>query len=280
MTDRQASRTAEGVAYLRAAHQLLDAEPRILDDPVVMRLFDGDVEAHIRASHERFESDAARELRAHVVLRSRFTEDRLHEAVERGVRHSGIRQYVVLGAGLDTFALRQPAWAHELRIFEIDQPASQASKRERIERAGITVPENVTFVAVDFEAEPLADALRRGGVRLEEPVFFSWLGVTMYLTESAIDAVLRTVLQCAKGSEIVFTFAQPRRTSALADAAASMGEPWLTYFEPEELRRKLGEMGFAAAGFLTPEEAWERYFSGRVDRLPVPRRTSIAWARV
>ncbi len=124
----------------------------------------------------------------HVVVRSRFAEDCLEAAFERGVR-----QYVILGAGLDTFAWRQPAWASGLRIFEVDQAGSQQDKQDRVARAGLAAPPNLVFVPVDFETEPLGQCLSGAGVDLRAPVFFSWLGVTPYLDEAAIDDVLRVV---------------------------------------------------------------------------------------
>jgi methyltransferase (TIGR00027 family) len=219
-------------------------------------------------------------LRSHIVLRSRFAEDQLEDAAARGVR-----QYVILGAGYDTFIVRQPEWARSLRIIEVDRPETQALKRARLEAAALTVPENVTFAGIDFERETLADGLRRHGVVLDEPVFFSWLGVTMYLTEQAIDAVLGTVAGSAAGSEIVFTFAPVRGESdhshdgpSLAERAASLGEPWLTYFEPAALARKLRDLGFGTVEFLTPAAAAARYFANRTDGLPAPRRTTIVRA--
>src|SRR5690349_2502564 len=132
MTDRAPSRTADGVAWLRAAHQILDAPPLILDDPAIVTLLGADAIEHVRSEAVRAQSRGARALRAHVVLRSRFAEDRLRLAVERGVR-----QYIVLGAGYDTFIVRQPPWAHDLRIMEVDLPATQAEKRERLAAAGL-----------------------------------------------------------------------------------------------------------------------------------------------
>lgn len=238
----------------------------------------------IHAYASALETPASRGLRAHIVLRSRFAEDQLAAAVERGVR-----QLVILGAGLDTFAYRQPAWAHTVRIVEIDQPATQAGKRERLSGAGIEIPSNVTLAPVDFETTPLRQALETNSVDLSTPVFFSWLGVTMYLTEAVVEAVLRTVAGLARGSEIVFTFSQPPATDdepadgytpALAQAAAAMGEPWLTYFDVPALEAKLREFGFSDVNFLTQEAAHERYFAGRTDGLFVPKRTSIVSAIV
>jgi methyltransferase (TIGR00027 family) len=284
MTDASPSRTAAGVAWLRAAHQILDDPPRILDDPGIVALLGPAAVERLRAERARAQTPGARALRAHVVLRSRFAEDRLALAVARGVR-----QYIVLGAGYDTFIVRQPAWARKLRVVEVDRPVTQAEKRARLAAAGIDDADNVEFAGVDFEHETLADGLARHGIRLDVPSFFSWLGVTMYLSEPAIDAVLGTVAGCPAGSEIVFTFAQPRGAGGavervassgptLAERAASVGEPWLTYFEPESLERKLRGFGFGSVEFLTPEEAAVRYFAGRSDGLPPPRRTTIVSA--
>jgi methyltransferase (TIGR00027 family) len=269
---------------LRAAHQLLDAEPRILVDGPIIQMVGPEAVEQIRAYARELDTPSSRGLRTHIVLRSRFAEDQLAAAVERDVR-----QLVILGAGLDTFAYRQPAWAHALRIIEVDQPATQAVKRERLAGAGIEIPANVTLAPVDFETTSLQQTLEANGVDLSTPVFFSWLGVTMYLTETAVDAVLRTVAGLARGSEIVFTFSQPRAaddepadgyTPSLAQAAAAMGEPWLTYFDVPALDAKLRKLGFSVVEFLTREAAQERYFAGRADGLRAPRRTSIVSAIV
>jgi methyltransferase (TIGR00027 family) len=259
---------------------VLDAPPLLLEDPAALALFGPHAAEVVRERADRLQSLRARAFRAHVLLRSRFTEDRLALAVERGVR-----RYVVLGAGCDTFAVRQPVWAGELQILEVDQPASQREKLDLLRDAGLTPPANVDFLALDFERETLEAGLARAGVDRSRPAFFSWLGVTMYLTEEAIDAVLRTVAAYPPGSEIVLTFAQPGEPTAegpgeptLADHAAAAGEPWLTYFTPEALRARLEGFGFRQVDFLTPEAASARYFAGRADGLSPPRRTSIVSA--
>jgi methyltransferase (TIGR00027 family) len=278
---RQESRTALGVATLRAVHQVLDGEPKILNDTVIGPLLGTPALLRIRAAPERFNSPDVRSLRSHVVLRSRFAEDRLEEAVERGVR-----QFLVLGAGLDTFAYRQPYWARPLRIFEVDHAASQQAKRQRLDAARILVPPNVHFIEADFEHRTLHDILAGGGVALDEPAFISWLGVTVYLTEAAIDAVFRFVASLPPGSELVFTFytkeaTEAPRQSAMAARAAELGEPFVTWFEPEALEAKLRGFGFSEVRFLTPQEAIVRYFpSPRTDRLPPPRRINTASAVV
>ncbi len=274
--ERPASRTALGVAALRAAHLLLDARPSILDDPVSLTLLDPGAREAIEGHAEHFQSAEARALRTHVVLRSRYAEDRLHAATVRGVR-----QLVVLGAGLDTFAYRQPVWAGDLRVFEVDQPASQHLKRERLARAGVPLPTNLTFVPIDFETTGLAAGLQGSGFDPARPTFVSWLGVMTYLTPDAVEAVFRWVASLPASSELVFTFSQPRaHSSPLAERARALGEPWLTHVTPEQLTAQLLDLGFTRVELLTPEAAEARYLSGRADALPIPRRASTASALV
>jgi methyltransferase (TIGR00027 family) len=283
MADRASSNTAVGVAWLRAAHQILDDAPRILDDPAIVALLGPDTEIAVQRAAAEYGQPGARALRAHVVVRTRYAEERLEAAVRRGVR-----QYVVLGAGLDTFAYRQPAWASLLEVFEVDQPGTQRAKLERLRTSGIVPPPNVKFVAIDFEHEPLGDGLSRGGVRGDTPTFFSWLGVTMYLTREAIEAVFRTVVGFPRGSEIVFTFATPidaadpqeRGRALLAARAAEAGEPWITFYEPMHLAAELRRLGYSDVRLLSPAETSARYFEGRRDGLPAPRHLSIAVATV
>lgn len=314
MTEMKESRTALGVAWTRAMHQVLDSKPLVLEDEPIVDLL-GRYYVERASTNERFHSVGARMLRSHVVLRSRFTEDRLEQAIARGVE-----QFVILGAGYDTFFARQPEWAKNLRIFEIDQPGTQQDKLARITAARMNVPSNVVFGSVNFEAESVADGLRRHGVRFDVPTVFSWLGVTMYLTEPAIDATLSTVLSFPRGSEIVLTFASPERRdesatlafparearasdaphatpaagadvppasgigapagATLASMAAAVGEPWITYYEPDEIERKLRHAGFSDVLLVTPELAYESYYACRTDGLPAPRRTSLLSATV
>jgi len=267
---------------VRAAHMVLDGEPKILNDPTVLQLLGAAALERIRAVSGTLESRTALGLRAHVVLRSRFAEDRLAEAVKRGVT-----QYVILGAGGDTFAYRQPDWARSIRIFEVDHLASQEDKRQRLGAAGIDVPPNLRYAAINFETTTLRDGLVAAGVDFVAPTFFSWLGVTMYLTEAAIDAVLKTVAAFGRGSEIVFTYARresterdPANGPSLAEIAAAAGEPWLSYFDADELERKLQSFGFSNIYFLTAADARARYFADRTDNLQSPRHPSIVSAGV
>lgn len=205
MAEREASKTAIGVAVLRAVHQLLDGEPKILDDTMVVALLGPERERRIRDGADAFRDPRSMALRSHVVLRSRFAEERLHAAVARG-----IRQLIVLGAGLDTFAYRQPAWAGALRIYEVDHPASQGVKRGWLETARIESPQNLTYVPIDFERDTLAAGLERAGFDPAAKTFVSCLGVLVYLTEDAIAELFAFVARLPAQSECVFTFGGTR----------------------------------------------------------------------
>jgi len=284
MPERDSSNTAMRVAELRAAHQLIDGEPKILHDPVVLRLLGEATLQKIRDNAAVLNSPWLVGMRSHVLLRSRYAEERLEQAVARGVG-----QYVILGAGYDTFACRQPEWARGLRIFEVDHPASQRAKREKLEAAGIAVPPNVEFVAIDFEHVSLCDGLAAASLDFSRPAFFSCLGVLVYLTEEAADGVFRLAASFPEPSEMVFTFSAPdsvlegkeaERRVAIAKVAETMGEPWHTHFDQEKLVLKLRELGFSEISFLSAAEAQAKYFRDRTDGLHPPRRERIASAVV
>jgi methyltransferase (TIGR00027 family) len=275
---RGASRTALGVAAIRAAHEIAGDEPKILRDPIAHRLLDDDVARAISAGVDsRGRDPSVKALRAQVLLRSRFAEDRLAQAVARGVR-----QCVILGAGLDTFAYRQPDWAKDLHVFEVDHPASQADKRARLARAGITPPANLDYVAIDLETTSLRDGLAASALDFSQPAFFTCLGVMIYLTPAAVDAIFELVGGFPAGSEIAFTYSQPRlRPSPLAARVSAQGEPWLTYVTRGDLTRQLKRHGFLERTFLDFEQARRAYFPARRrDGLEPPRRGSIAAAVV
>jgi len=278
MSDRQSSRTALGAAYARAIHQLFDAQPRILDDPVTPLMLGPTVLQRLSGPAITKTSG----LRAHIVLRSRFTEDRLAGAVRRG-----IKQYVILGAGFDTFAIRQPSWANKLKIIEVDQPKTQDLKRSLLKIAGLTIPANTSFACIDFEHESLTERLLSHHFAVDEPTFFSCLGVMVYLKKKAIDVILGSVAMFPVDSEIVLTFAEPveittslvsQSVSSLAQRVASVGEPFISYFKPEEIKAKLHSAGFSKVEILSAAVAKSRYFRHRPEDLPVPKRTGIVFA--
>ena len=178
------SLTAYKVAMMRAAHQILDT-PKVLEDPMALSIIGTQCASAIRSEKRKFKTKLHSYLRSIVVARSRFVEDELSAAIGRGVR-----QYVILGAGLDTFAYRNPYSTKCLRVFEVDYPATQEWKRRQLNAAEIPIPETLTFVPTDFESQLLADQLRKAGFRTDEPSFFSWLGVTMDLSREAMMATM------------------------------------------------------------------------------------------
>ena len=219
-----------------------------------------------------------------LVLRSRYVEDVLRE-----VAASGVQQYVNLGAGLDTFAYRQPPWARALTLFEVDHPATQEWKRANLEQLGIPIPSNLRFCQVDFETIGVSEGLSVAGLDFQKPACFSWLGVTQYLTEATIDSTFRLVLSMPSGSSIVFTFILPdsclepedRQLVATASGRAlSDGEPFLTLFAPALLNDRLLKLGFSRVIHLAAEEANRLYFLGRSDGLRTPGYEHLMWATV
>lgn len=269
LSEGQPSRSALMVARLRAAHQLLDV-PAIFDDPMALPVLGPEDCVQVQSNARSYDAGFSRILRTAMAVRSRFAEDQLARAAA-----AGVRQYVVLGAGLDTFACRRQHDA-ALRVFEVDHPATQAWKRQLLAASGITVPSSLCFVPVDFERDVLADALRQAGCDLAQPVFFSWLGVTLYLTEAAIFDTLRLVASLPAGSAIVFDYGvQPALLDPLEKAGveyfarryAEQGEPWLSFFDPAELMARLRDLGFSTVQDFGRDALETRYLAGRADNL-------------
>jgi methyltransferase (TIGR00027 family) len=220
-----------------------------------------------------------------VLIRSRYTEDALKEATNRGAR-----QYVLIGAGFDSFALRRPAFSETLKIFEIDHPATQAFKIQRIRDCGISLPSSVHFVAADLATEDLAAALARSSFRKDQPAFFSWLGVTVYLTREANLATLRAVANAgAPGSELVFTYVDQIEFAsggsrspgdANAKAVAMMGEPYRSGFDPKKIASDLMHVGLELIEDLDGPKMSERYGRTGADALKPSVSMHIVRARV
>jgi methyltransferase (TIGR00027 family) len=207
---------------------------------------------------------------ANVIFRSRYTEDALQAAVA-----GGARQYVLIGAGFDSFALRRPAFAADLVIFEIDHPATQALKTGRIAACGITLPESVHFIAADLARRSVAQALSDSPFRPDLPAFFSWLGVTMYLSKEANFAALRSIASCSMpGSELAESFQQ------LANAVASVGEPFRCGFHPQAIAGDLRSCGLTLLEDLDSEQAAARYGRADLHGARTSRFSHLALARV
>lgn len=249
---------------------MLDA-PRIFDDPLAVRILGPDATAALERDLANPTTRVAAALRAFMAARSRIAEDALADAYARGVR-----QYVVLGAGLDTFAYR-----HEfagLRVFEVDHPATQKWKRDLLEQAAIPIPGSLVYVPLDFERRVFMDALADCGLDVTAPAFFSWLGVTMYLNRETVAETVRAIAALPRPSAVVFDYSVAPSELGMMERAvlaaferrvAAIGEPWTCYFEPNDLAAVLGTGGFARVEDLGPDAINARYFSARSDGLRV-----------
>jgi methyltransferase (TIGR00027 family) len=264
MEPGRASKTALGVAIRRAAHLLMD-HPPVLDDPIALRLV-----GHVYPRRmERAMHPVARDFRCFMAVRSRYAEDRLAVAVA-----AGVRQYVILGAGLDTFAYRNPFAA--LRVFEVDFPATQEWKRAMLDNAKIALPANLTFVPLDFEHHSLAADLAEAGFDAAAPVFFGWLGVVPYLTVEAFRSTLAAIAQLPAGTAVSFDYALDPETlgpagriafERLAGRVAAAGEPFQLFFRPETMAAELSRARFSRLEQLDTDQLNELYFKDRADGL-------------
>jgi methyltransferase (TIGR00027 family) len=251
MQPGQPSRTARGAARQRAAHQLIDGAS-ILADPLALRILGSDSETSLRYAREHA---AGPRIRWFVAARSRIAEDALTIAAGEGAR-----QLVVLGAGLDTLAYRTPL-AGGLRIFEVDHPATQTWKRQMLTAASIPLPAALRFVALDFERETLADALRLAGFDPAQRSFFSWLGVVPYLTEPSVFSTLSLIAGLPGGAEVVFDYANPVAAHlAVAARAAAVGETFQSYFETARLCSELTALGFGRVDDLDSAAIAARFY--------------------
>lgn len=264
MQTGQASKTALRVAIRRAAHVLADLPP-VLDDPIAVRLVGKGYERDL----ERAMHTVARDFRCFMAARSRYAEDHLAQAVV-----GGVRQYVILGAGLDTFAYRNPF--PELRVFEVDFPATQEWKHSMLAEAGVAIPPNVAFVPLDLEHKTLSESLLEAGIDLSAPAFFSWLGVVPYLTLEAFRATLAAIAGFPAGSGVTFDYGFPPETltpkrreifDRLAGRVAAAGEPFQLFFTPAQVEAELRAIGFHRTEQVDHDGLNELYFRDRTDGL-------------
>ena len=263
-----ASRTALSVALRRAAHQLHDL-PIVFNDPVAVPILGEEYQEQLRRTPLRPDRPFSTALRAFLVARSRYAEDNLERAVENGVK-----QYVLLGAGLDTFAYRNPY--PQLRVFEVDHPATQQWKRELLQRNLIAIPESLSYTPVDFERQSLAEQLRDVGFDRTAPAFFAWLGVVPYLTQEAFRATLSFIADQPAGSGLVLDYSQPREVlplleqlahDSLASRVEKAGEPFRLFFTHLEMAAELSR--FHGLEDLGGAEINARYFASRTDQLAI-----------
>ena len=272
MGDEQApapDSTAVRVALWRALHVQIDAPPHVIEDETGLRLA-----APADGWQARPDMDPAgtRGFRASIVARARFIEDLVAEQAGRGVS-----QYVILGAGLDTFAQRRPEIASGIRVFEVDQPSPQAWKRQRLTELGFGAPDWLRLVPVDFErSDSWWERLAEAGFDPGQPAVVASTGVSMYLTREATAAALRQLAVLAPGSTLAMTFLLPRELlddagraglQASQKGARASGTPFVSFYRPEEMLEMAREAGFTGVRHVPGSSLAERYFAGRADGL-------------
>lgn len=264
------SRTAQAAAFHRAAHQVLE-NGRIFADPLALPILGQNAKDADAIAQEAERRPSGRRMRIFIAARTRFAEDALAAAIGRGVR-----QLVVLGAGLDTYAYRNP-WGDRLRIFEVDHPSTQAWKRGRLAEAAIPLPAWLTFAPLDFERETLAEGLAAAGFDRAQPTFFTWLGVVPYLSEEAVWATAGFIASLPNGAHLVFDYGDDPALSSpemradrerRAARVAELGEPFVSYFEPDGLRAKLTGLGFREIEDLGPRQIAALYYPSRAASAP------------
>ncbi|MFM0187032.1 class I SAM-dependent methyltransferase [Paraburkholderia nemoris] len=276
MTDKQDAApdsTAARVALWRALHVQSDPPPHVLEDVIGLKLLSPDEGWRSRGD---MDPQFTRPFRASIVARARFIEDLVVEQAGRG-----LDQYVILGAGLDSFAQRRPEIASHLKVFEVDQPGPQAWKRQRLIELGFGVPDWLRFVPVDFESGgSWRDGLVTAGFDESKPAIVVSTGVSMYLTKDANAATLREVASLAPGSTLAMTFLLPlemadpevRPGLEMAEKGArASGTPFISFFTPPEILAQAREAGFREARYVSAADLTERYFMGRTDGLRPPK---------
>lgn len=268
MDSSQPSRSAMSAAVARGTHRLWDEPPWIFDDPFALILVGPGWEDIAAASRALARPEVTRQGHAGVLVRSRYPEERLLEGA--------YRQYVVLGAGLDSFAWRRPDVCRTLRVFEVDHPATQAWKRDRAASLALPISGNHLFVPIDFETEALDGCLDSAGFDWSRPALFSCVGTTMYLNADFVEATLRVVASCARGSQIAFSYNQDVQfvddigrefLAAITPRVAEGGEPVRTSFSPSHMENIVVRSGLTVVDHPTTDDLITRYCAGRRDGL-------------
>lgn len=258
--------TAVRTALWRALHVQADAAPHIIEDEIGLQLAAPEADWQQRPD---MHPDFTKRLRASMVARARFIEDMVKEAYKLGTR-----QYVILGAGLDTFAQRQPEIASRMQVFEIDQPGTQAWKQQRLTELGFGLPDWLHFVSVDFEIASWWEQLIKAGFNPGKPAVVACTGVTLYLTREAILDTLRQIATLAPGSKLAMTFYLPADLMEEEDkplqqisekGARAAGTPFISFFSPEEMLALAREAGFKEMEIVSSGDIARRYFTGRTD---------------
>jgi methyltransferase (TIGR00027 family) len=254
----------------RAAHQVHDKTPLVFEDPFALQILPPDARAELQRTPAASRKPFSAAIRAFMVCRARFAED----VLAAGVREHGVAQALILGAGLDTFALRNPYPG--LRVFEVDHPATQFWKRELLAAAKIPVPGTLAFVPVDFERQSLRQQLVHAGFDFGVPTATAWLGVVPYLTSEAFAATACVLGRLPTGSSVVFDYSQPREVlgpveqlmlDSLSARVAKAGEPFQLFFTPAELAEELVRFDLTVVEDLASAELNARYLANRTDGL-------------
>jgi methyltransferase (TIGR00027 family) len=272
MSLRGFSQTAIFPAICRAAHQMFDEDPKILHDPIAVKFIDAAAQTALSNKDPALMAMATPAARTHFCLRSRIAEDCLERAVARGVD-----QYIVLGAGLDSFAYRPPDWARAIEIVEVDHPRTQEFKLELIKANGLRPSQNVSYVPVDFASDSVIDRLTQASTDTARPLFVSRLGVTQYLVPEAVSDVLRALASWPGGCGLLVTYMladwsefEPQtveRYNRQRDRAASLGEPWISGYSQATMVASLRSTGFALQKSFTVSGIQSLYFARRTDGL-------------
>ncbi len=268
-------------ASQRVVHLILESA-KIFEDPLALQIIGAEGESKLRLSLAQFQKRAERDMRAFMMVRNRYTEDELARAVQRGVS-----QYVVLGAGLDTFAYRNPF--PSLRVFEVDHLSTQVWKHSCLEKSAIPIPASVTYVSVDFEQQTITDALTRSGFRSDELAFFSCLGVTRYLTRNAFMSLLTSIVSSMRqGSEVVFDFFSPYPLQRLRQSASRIFFNWTSknnhfrpsHYNPASLTRELQRIGFINVLLFGSNDLNALYCTDRTDGFRIRKESFLVQMRV
>jgi len=277
MKNERMSSTAEATAAMRAAHFLYH-QPVIFNDPYALQLTSPSLRRVLQNRFfgwllsRKFISESLRPITAQVVSRAKYAEEKLEQAVSKG-----ISQYVIISAGLDSFCLRRPDFSGGLQIYEIDHPATQQAKQKRLMEILVSSPKGVEFLAVDLEKQTIPDALSASSYLKERRAFISWLGTVPYLSEKSVFNVLRDLASfVARGSEIVFDYSipiymwDPKEHQALMRILRLIelrGEPMKSFFKPDVFSDEVSHLGYLIFENISPEEMNQNYFSDRSDGL-------------
>jgi len=265
------SHMAEQTALFRAAHQVLDDDPKILLDPLAVTLLGADTQKRINDNRDLYTKPHIAKARTFAILRSRYTEDELSAAIDRG-----ITQYVILGAGLDTSPYRSGHPSERVDTYEVDHPDTQRWKLDRLAQAQIPIRENLRHVAIDFEQQSLTEGLAKSDFDFGRPAFFSWLGVTYYLRPESVQIMFEQIASSAPSSQLVLDFvvddsvldeAGRADVATISDYAEQRQEPWLSRYSPVDLQDILRRAGFEDIEYFSHDLATARYLQGRSDGL-------------